>query len=271
MAARRRRSILVRLLQVLAVLLLLAAVALVVLFYTDWGQGKLRALVRDQLEKGLGTKVEIGKSHIGLGGHATAGEVTIADPAGGELIADVDAIDLDIDLIDLIRGRVHLEKVRVDGLTLKLVTGDDGVLNVTRLGGKTEGQTHLAVDQLVAAGCNIEYAVPGRRWHFDDVTVGGSLAVDAWGMAVRVDQLGGRWREVDRKLSVSGTYILSGGRSIVVGADAGIGASSIHSALFRMPTAAGQWPRSSTFIPATPSRWPAPSMCRRTRGATGPG
>jgi len=232
MAARRRRSIVVRLLQLLAALLLLVAVAVVVLFYTDWGQGKLRAIVRDQLENGLGTKVSIAASHIGLGGHATARGVTIADPAGGDgLIADVGALDLDIDLIDLIRGRVQLEEVRVDGLTLKLVIGDDGVLNLSRLGGKSDSQTHLAVDHLVVAGAEIDYAVPGRRWHFEDVAVEGGLAVDAWGLAVRVDQLDGHWREVDRQLSVSGTYVLSGGRSIVVGADAGIGASSIHSAL----------------------------------------
>lgn len=231
MAARRRRSIVVRLLQLLALLLLLAAVAVVVLFYTDWGQGKLRALVRDQLEKGLGTKVSIADSHIGLGGHATAKGVIIADPAGGETIADVKALDLDIDLIALIRGRIHLERAKVDDLTLKLVVDDDGVLNVSRLGGKTEGQTHLAVDHLAVANSTIEYAVPGRRWHFEDVAVGGSLAVDAWGLSVRVDQLDGHWREVDRDLSVSGTYVLSGGRSVVVGADAGLGASSIHSAL----------------------------------------
>ncbi len=237
---KRRRSLFGWLLRGLALLLLLAVAAVVVLFYTEWGQGKLRAIVRQRLEEGLGAPVAIGHSHIGLGGHATAEAVTIGDPAGGPAIASVAKLDLHIDLLDLIRGRVHLESVAVDGLELALIVGDDGVLNVSRLGGKSEAQTHLVVDRLAVTGSSVAYEVPGRSWHLHDLALDGGLAVDAWGLVVRVDRLEGQWDEVDRHVAVSGTYVLSGSRSVVVGADASLGDSSIHAALLSHDGATGR-------------------------------
>jgi hypothetical protein len=120
----------------LGALLLLAAIA-VVMAPTLAGMDWVRAIVIEQINKGLNGRVEVAGYSVSWNGGVKASGIRVYD-AQSALIAEVGSISTQLSLLDAIRGRFNFGQTTIAGVGFTFKQYPDGSTNFDRLLKRTQ-------------------------------------------------------------------------------------------------------------------------------------
>ena len=129
---KKRRSLTIRVLRVLAVItfLPLVLIGLVVGYlHTSNGKARVRALIVSKLGPKVDGTVELGDLDYSIGGSIHVGGLKLKDTSGDTGVA-LDSLTITPSWSDLLHGRAVISKVALSGLHLHVVKLSDGTTNL---------------------------------------------------------------------------------------------------------------------------------------------
>ena len=207
---------------------------------TSWGNSVLREVAETQV--GLlvtGGDFELGGLKTDLWRHLSLSDVHLTADDGTEVLG-AGSVELEWNVLPLLRGRVEAPTVRVEGLVLDLVQDDEGLLNLSRLFGTTEVAEPstepwggLPVD-IVAEGievdnASIRYRFGSQDWGGDGLT--GTLDVHGTGRRIeigKIDLRGTLKYPAEEPVEARGEVVYTGDSVDLTTVDLVVGTSKLH-------------------------------------------
>ena len=110
-----------------AIVLLFGWIVLVAPFFSEFR----RSVVQDALSRAIGQQVLIetdARALVGASAQVRVSDVSIpSEEIEGLNLAELRLLELDIDSLALLAGRIEIDNIRIDGLNVRLVRQEDGV------------------------------------------------------------------------------------------------------------------------------------------------
>jgi autotransporter translocation and assembly factor TamB len=211
----------------------LVALALLVL-HTDWGRELVRRRIQSALQANVDGKVSIGALEGSVFSAPRLRNLKITDRAGRVVVA-TESVDVDVDLVSVISGPVHLRSVHVRTPEIVLARTPDGVWNLARVfAGKPKppvvgtlpagGAGGVVIDALSVEGGQIVVEDGARHATIVGIVLHGGVKP---GPELVVDSLVGHWQESDRDVTLAGRLHAGGAALRFIGAHVTVGKSHV--------------------------------------------
>jgi hypothetical protein len=200
----------------MAVIVVIAALAGILAFQSRWGQERLLRFIVAEMQAEVNGTVVIEEMDTGLLGRATARGIEIRDGDGNTVIRIASA-EMKINVVEMARGKLHINEVVIDGMALYVSVGEDGSNNLSELfdvghvGYSNDGP--VIIDSFVIQGGHVEVMDMGQRGErrkklatIVDLELEGSGYITEFNTSLALRRGHARWREGEIDIDLSGDF-----------------------------------------------------------------
>jgi uncharacterized protein involved in outer membrane biogenesis len=228
----RIRRWLRRIVVAIAALALGSVVIALVVLHTDWGREQLRRQAVSAVAEMFPGGFELDGIEGSVLGTVTLRDVVIYDQKRRRAVA-VERVSIDLGMVALLRHTIRLERLDIEGLTVRAFDDDQG-LNLTALLRPRQSDSASAwrvqlddvrLERGAFAVTKPSADLSGKLVsdHFDDIAIRSTATIDPGGSVTSSVTIGLRWRERNVTAELHGSAKFNDGVVEVARADARVG------------------------------------------------
>ena len=200
----------------LLVLVMVLAVAALAVFYSDFGQDRMRRYAERALSLDGYRQIAIGDLSVGLSGTIAARGVTIRDAQGKDVIT-VASVEADLQLLPLLDRQVIIDSIAAEKGAVRLAIAEDGAIDLRNLApphDPARPAPHVKITGISLT--DITLTAERAGWNapveiaIDEMS--GSLELGTSTRKITVDQTRLRWDAHEVTARTAGTIDLETGR-----------------------------------------------------------